>query len=413
MAEEYCGILADSRGVHGRGCVVAEDGIIVEVKPGARGYRDYGDNIIAPGFIDLHVHLRGMRQSYKEDENTGTLAAARAGITLVADMPNTVPRLNSPAAVEEKLSSFTRPAVDYMVYAAVPGTQGMVEVLANMPVAGFKIYPEDLEKPEGVLEAVLSHGGLVVLHPELPWIDSYSETPSSREAGRPCWSEGASVDDIPEPSNGTRVHVTHASCPSTVERAKKRGFTVDVTPHHLLWTVDDEMRCLHKVNPMLRGPGEVFRLQVLAAQGVIDALASDHAPHAPWEKTDPLWCMPGIPWLEHWPWTVYRLVKTGLLSLERFLYMVSTGPARILGLGNTLGLLEPGYRANLTVFNPETVWRFEGPRHSKARLWPSFMAVQAGEPVATVVGGVVVYDHGEPTGETPGTNLASTRGRLA
>ena len=408
MAEEYCGVLADSRGVMGRGCVVVEDGVIAGVRLGVRGYHDYGDSIVAPGFIDLHVHLRGMRQSYKEDENTGTLAAARAGITLVADMPNTVPRLDTPARVMEKLGSFTRPAVDYMVYAAVPENRSLVGELARMPVAGFKVYPEDLEKHDSVLDAVLSHGGLVVLHPELPWVESYSEAPSSREAGRPCWSEGAAVEMLPEPAGGTRVHVTHASCPSTIARAKRRGFTVDVTPHHLLWTVDDRMGCLHKVNPMLRGHAESYRLQVLAAEGMVDALASDHAPHAPWEKTDPLWCMPGIPWLEHWPWAVYRLVKAGLLSLERFLYMVSTGPARILGLGGRLGLLEPGYRANLTVFNPRATWRFEGPRHSKARLWPSLMTVQAGAPVATIVGGVLVYENGEPTGEAPGVNLAGT-----
>ncbi|MEB3778989.1 MAG: dihydroorotase [Desulfurococcales archaeon] len=396
----YCGVLADYRGVLGKGCVVVEDGVIRAItgeKPqGARTY-DYRDRgyIVAPGFIDLHVHLRGLNLSYKEDEASGTRAAAASGITLVVDMPNTSPRVSTPELVMAKLSAFSGSPVDYGLYSGIPDDPSLVGELLGTPIAGFKVYPEDLDYRYESLVEVLGRDVLVVVHPELvEALQDYSEDLESRSTTRGCHWEAAAVDYIAGLASKARIHVTHASCPSTVNRARMHGYTVDVTPHHLLLTAPQGGDCLYKVNPPLRGVAERTLLLQLLLEGTVDAIASDHAPHASWEKSEPLSCSPGIPWLEAWPWALFRLVASGGLSLGEYLYLTSRGPARILGLED-YGVLREGARGNLVVIDPGYKWRYPGPRYSKARYTPTIQLELVGAPVMTVVGGEPVYMEGE------------------
>jgi dihydroorotase len=400
-----CGVLADYRGVLGDGCVGFDDsGVIRRISrdppPGseARDYRDRG-YIVAPGLIDLHVHLRGLELSYKETEETGCLAAASSGITLIVDMPNTKPPLRRPEALDRKLRDLDSDCVvDHGVYAGLPEDPSLVEELASRPIAGFKVYPEDLQSP--ALGEVLSRRTLVILHPETP--EAYRSDLATlelrgRASHRGCWWETLAVLLLAREhqGRGARVHVTHASCPGTVEAARGMGYTVDVTPHHLFYSAERARDpCLHRVNPPLRPEAERAGLVKLLLEGRVDALASDHAPHEPREKSLPPTCPPGYPWLEAWPWLLYRLVASGALSLGEYLWLTSRGPALILGLKN-YGALAPGYRANLLVFNPRARRHFQGPRHSKAKLTPAFMEELAGEPVETIVGGQTVYLKGE------------------
>ncbi len=400
-AASYCGFLADHRGVIGEGCVVVnEDGVIAGIRkdtiPGARVYDYRGRGyIVAPGFIDLHVHLRGLELSYKEDEVSGTRAAAASGITLVVDMPNTKPRVASPEVVWAKLSAFSRSPVDYGVYAGIPDDPRVAYKLLEAPIAGFKVYPEDLEYRHMQVASILARHVLVVLHPELPVaLQDYSEELVSRSITRGCHLEAAAVDFIAGMKPASRIHVTHASCPSTVKRAKHYGYTVDVTPHHLAYTAPRGSDCLYKVNPPLRGEAERFTLTVMLMEGLIDAVASDHAPHTALEKSEPLSCSPGIPWLEAWPWLLFKLVSIGALTLGEYLYLTSRGPALILGLNN-YGILEEGARGNLVVIDPRHKWRYQGPRYSKAKYTPTLLMDLVGAPVATIVGGSITYAEGE------------------
>ncbi|WP_338251430.1 dihydroorotase [Pyrodictium abyssi] len=409
-----CGTLVDYRGVHGEGCVVVEDGVIVGITgrpPSAVNLLDYqGQGVyVAPGFIDLHVHLRGLGLSYKEDEHSGTAAAAASGITMVADMPNTVPRLSTAKTLSEKLQALERRSlVDYSVYAGIPGSLEEASRLASMPIAGFKVYPSDLLDRFDIVRAVLdSSDTLIVVHPELPEAEKpLVESNSSRTMHRGCHWETAAVELVASLQPRARVHITHVSCPSALERARLAGFTVDVTPHHLLLQEWDE-DCLFRVNPPLRDAHHSMLLLERLLEGMVDAFASDHAPHAVWEKSEPLTCRPGIPWLEAWPQMLYCLVEAGALGLSKYLWLVSRGPARILGLSG-YGVLETGARANLTVFRPGS-GRVLAPELSKARHIPYFMERRCMEVLATIVGGVVVYHEGVLTGKTGAVNPFSWR----
>ena len=391
-----CGVLADYRGVQGEGCVIAEDGAIIGITgspPAAQLVLDYrGQGVyVTPGFIDLHVHLRGLLQSYKEDEYSGTAAAASSGITMVVDMPNTQPRLATLEALDAKLAALREQSVtDYSVYAGVPGSIEEVRKLASRPIAGFKVYPDDLAHRLDVVHYILGlNNVLVVVHPELPEAEKpIIESNTLRSLHRGCHWETAAVDLIASLRPRARVHITHVSCPSTLEHARAYGFTVDITPHHLL--LENGEDCLLRVNPPLRSRAEQTHLLKKLLEGEVDAIASDHAPHTWREKLEPLSCRPGIPWLEAWPQMLYCLVEAGALKLQEYLWLASQGPAKILGL-NGYGVLEPGARANITVFKPAT-GRVHIPHWSKAKQIPYFMEKSCMDVVATIVGGSIVYN---------------------
>ncbi len=399
MDASICGRLVDARGYLGDGCVNVEGGYIRSLtKDPASGevYAFKSDGVVvAPGLIDLHVHLRGLELSYKEDEESGTKAALSSGITLVVDMPNTRPRLSNPSAVALKLRALANQSyVDYGVYAGVPDDPALVEELRRFPIAGFKVYPEDMGVREASVSRVLSSGSLVILHPELPEAERLGfEENYSRASLRCCWLEGAGLHYLLSMGSPRRLHVTHASCPGTVEAARGLGATTDVTPHHLLF--DSEMPgCSYRVSPPLRDPVTRALLLKYVINGLVDALASDHAPHSPQEKASWPHCPPGIPWLGLWPLTMFRLVRSGAVSLARFLELTSLGPARVLGLEGRYGLIEPGYRANLVVIDTSWSGRFTS-TYSKAPYWHAFMEDVYAMPVAVFVGGVLAAREGE------------------
>jgi dihydroorotase len=402
LVKALCGKLFDSRGFLGDGCLLIENGLIVDIKKtvneNIKRYDFRNELIIMPAFIDIHVHLRGLKLSYKEDEFTGTRAALQSGILLVLDMPNTLPRLDRPEALRLKIQSLEEKAVtDYGVYAAIPKDLETLVKLSEEPIAGFKIYPEDLRNRLETVKALKSQKGkVIVVHPEVPEVNNIViEDNLSRGLHRGCHLETLAVDYVKELLNGSRIHITHASCPSTVIESKRAGFTVDVTPHHIFYNSKNE-GCLWKVNPPLRSEEIRFSLmKLLIDTDLIDALVSDHAPHALSEKVDPLSCMPGFAWLEAWPWLVFRLVHLGIISLEKFLRLLTVGPARILGLDRKYGLLERGYRANIIVVDPNYSWRFSGPHGSKDKHLHIFMKELQGRVRYAFLGGELVLEDGE------------------
>ena len=416
--DSICGVLVDARGWHGEGCVViARDGSIANIVEEPRGTvildaRSIG-LALAPGIVDLHVHLRGLWLSYKEDEATGTREAARAGVTLVADMPNTRPQLRDPESLAMKLEALRESAVvDYMVYSGVPRDPGLAERLAGKPIAGFKVYPEDLLLEES-LKAIAATGRLIVLHPEPPWAPHWAlhEDPAARTAHRGCHLEALAVHLASQALEGARVHVTHTTTLYTVREARRHGYTVDVAPHHLVYHArPGGDPCMDRVNPPLRPLVEAQRLLQALLEGRVDAVASDHAPHAQWEKTEPLTCMPGYPWLGLWPWLLYRMARAYGHDLPWLLHVASYAPARILGVRH--GLLEPGYRASLILVDPEARWRHTGFPYSKHRLPTHYMAEAQGLVHYTIVGGRIAYSLEQGAAEGPlGSNMAADKYR--
>ena len=398
-----CGKLADYRGIIGRKCVnINKHGFIESVTSIPR-YPDvvkfdYSKFLIVPGFIDIHVHLRDFELSYKEDIVTAARSAVSAGITLVIDMPNTRPFLNTHENLSKRFSELKRKSLaDYSVYAGVPYSADELTRILRLPIAGVKVYPNDLGKKHEIISSLTKSEVLIILHPELPEAEKpVLESVNSIEAHRGCFWEYASLNYFSEIYKPKKLHVTHVSCASTIILAKKYNYTVDVTPHHLLLDLNQKNssnECLMKVNPPIRSHIERTRIFNYLLEDNIDAIASDHAPHHPKEKIDPLSCAPGIPWLEHWPSIVFCLVKAKILSLFQFLRLVVQGPARVLGLENIYGRIDRGFRANLSVIEPSE-YRVYNIEFSKAKNIPYEKWTSCMEVHKTIIGGVIVYDEG-------------------
>lgn len=395
------------------GCLVFSRGILREVReePTSGLVIDFRgkDSVAYPGFVDLHVHLRGLRLRYKEDESSGTRAAASGCLTLVADMPNTKPELRNPEALRAKLEALERSAiVDYAVYAGVPVEEGVARRLAEAGAAGFKVYPEDLRSPYlcEVLRVAEERNLVVVLHPEDPWLYRGPDWGYLRGAThRGCEAEAAAVEllaeRIAEYGCYPRVHVTHASCPATVTAARRHGFTVDVAPHHLLlWAEaeDTSAPCIYKVNPPLKPYAEAYRLLQLVASGEVDAVASDHAPHAYLDKSgNAASCSPGFVWLEWWPLVTARMLAP-TIGHERLVELLHSAPRRVLGLEPEA--LEPGAKASVSILIPGGYRSY--PR-GLSRAWNSpLWQLPTWECGATIVRGVLSHLYGGGVVAGPG-----------
>ena len=183
-------------------CVEIKENRVIRISSSST--RDFMDlrgegTVIVPAVVDLHVHLRGLRNSYKEDEYTGTLAAAWGGVGIVADMPNTDPPIRSIEALKLKLSSLAENAiVDYVVYAGVPDKRNEIKQIAKY-VVGFKLYPEDLLRDKNILCEVFRTAAtmdkIVVVHAEIPEL-SRLETGWQREVYHSCASEMTAIFTI-------------------------------------------------------------------------------------------------------------------------------------------------------------------------------------------------------------------------
>lgn len=370
--------------------------------------------VVCPGLIDIHVHLREPGFEYKETVATGVAAAAAGGFTAVACMANTRPVNDNRTVTELILSeAASHPlARVYPIGAVSKGLEGkelaevgeMVEAGAvavsddGRPVVNAELMRRVLMYAQHYDIAVIQHAqdldlsGAGVMH-EGEW--------STRLGlpGIPGSAEDVMVarDLLLSEDTGGRYHVAHLSTARSldlVRLAKRRGLAVtcEVTPHHLLLTdqaVAESGFSTHlKMNPPLRAECDRTALLDGLVDGTVDAIASDHAPHHPDEKLLDFNLAPfGILGLETTlSLCLDRLVHGGLLSLSRLVELLSTGPARVLGLPG--GSLAPGSVADVTVFDPDrqVVVAAENMR-SKSRNTPFDGWRLRGAPVATFLAG--------------------------
>jgi len=343
-------------------------------------------SLILPGSLDMHVHTRGMLLSYKEDIITATSEAAYGGVTTIVDMPNTKPYINTHERVLSRLREFENYSrTDYGIYSGVTDDNRVDED----PIAGYKIFPEDLEKPE--LKSILSSKRLKIIHPEIPISNN-----SFRNL-REMWQELASLYFVQG-----KIHVTHATNYNTIELAKKFGFTVDFTPHHLL--VSGEKDCLSKVNPPIRDKTEQNKL--IRALFEADTIVSDHAPHTSKEKNMPYEiCPPGIAAVSFTTPFVYTMFKKGIISLQRAVELVSKNPAKILGVN--LGEIKEDKIANFTIISFND-WRYHT-KFSKVLETPLDEFPLEANILTTIVEGKIAYD-GEEVYPIRGVNIFDKSG---
>lgn len=370
--------------------------------------------VVTPGLIDLHVHLREPGQEYKETVATGTLAAAAGGFTTVACMPNTVPVNDSPSVTEHILKAAAR-AGSARVFPVAAVTKGLSgEELAEIGetvLAGAVAISDDglpVEHPELMRRALLyaQHFGVPLMqHAEELRLTGHGVMHEGEWstrlglAGIPASAEDVCVarDLILAEETGGHYHVQHLSSGRSVElvrEAKRRGIhvTCEASLHHLLLTDEEVYRSGMSTNTKMKPPirSERDREQLLAglADGTIDCIASDHAPHHVDEKDREYALAPfGIVGLET---TVSlgldRLVRAGIIPLARFIALLTVEPARI--LGKELGSLAPGKPADITLLDLERRLTVDPARfYSKSRNTPFGGWELSGAPAGTFLAG--------------------------
>jgi dihydroorotase len=372
--------------------------------------------VVAPGFIDMHVHLREPGHEYKETVATGTAAAAAGGFTGVACMPNTVP-VNDNRAVTELITERAEEVGAVPVYpigCVSVGQQG--EALAEIgelvaggcvavsddgyPVATAELMRRALEYTQMFGVPVIEHCEDLSLSRKAPMNEGQVSTALGLK-GHPTAAEDIIVarDIALAELTGGRLHCAHVSSGGAVRMirdAKARGVdvTCEVTPHHFTLT-DEAVRDFDtntKMNPPLRGQADVDAILEGLADGTIDAIASDHAPHHADEKALEFDLAPfGIVGLETAvPLAIDRMLHGGQVSLSRLVDLLAVNPARILGLDRD-GLAE-GAAAHVTVLDLERVAKVDVAGFaSKGRNTPFDGWELKGWPVLTIVAGKVVW----------------------
>lgn len=399
--------------------LVLEDGVVARVGEGLERPKgaqevDASGLVVCPGLIDAHVHLREPGQEHKETVRTGTMAAAAGGFTAVACMANTEP-VNDNASVTELILRQAERAGYARVYPVGAVSKGMrgeeLAEVGEMVAAGAVAISDDglpVAHPELFRRALLyaQHYRVPVLqHAEdlaLTGDGVMHEGEWSTRLGLPG-IPGASEDLVvardllvAEDTAG-RYHVQHVSTARSLElvrRAKERGVaaTCEVTPHHLFLTdrgvADSGFSTDYKMKPPLRSEADREALLEGIADGTVDAIASDHAPHHPDEKDVEFSLAPfGILGLETTlPLCLDRLVHQGLIGLPRLVELLSTGPARVLGVPG--GTLAEGSPADVTLFDPDAEVTVDRTKlRSKSRNTPFHGWKLKGGAVTTILGG--------------------------
>lgn len=400
--------------------ILVEDGRIRAVGPRLKAEDaavvDASGLVVAPGFIDMHVHLREPGQEHKETIESGTRAAARGGFTSVCAMPNTSPVHDRPEItrlIRERASRHEYARV-FPIAAVSAGLAGArLTDMAALAAAGAVAFSDDgrCVRDSGLmrraLETARDLGFLVIDHCEDQALTGgavMNEGPVSRRLGLPGWPAAAedimiARDIILAEALGARVHIAHLSTAGgvrLVREAKARGVAVsaEATPHHLLLTdVTLSARdARFKINPPLRSAADVEALMAAAADGTVDVFATDHAPHTAAEKASGLEKAPfGIVGLETAvPLLLDRLVRPGLIPLARFVAMWTSAPARLLGRAD-LGRIMPGAAADLTLLDLDRELIVDSAAFlSKGRNTPFDGWALHGVPVRTIVGGRLI-----------------------
>jgi dihydroorotase len=376
---------------------------------------DASGKVVCPGFIDIHTHLREPGFEYKETIASGTRAAAAGGFTAVCCMANTVP-VNDNRAVTDYILARARVEGVVRVYPIgavtrnLDGTQ--LAELAEQAEAGCVAFSDDgkcvmdADLYRRAMEYALPFGTPIISHAEdwhLARRGVMNEGLVSTElglAGAPAAAEDVMVarDIVLAELTGAHVHIAHVSTAGAVRMlrdAKARGVhvTAEVTPHHLLLT-DDAVRTWDpnaKMAPPLRSKRDSEALLEALADGTVDCVATDHAPHALSEKEDEFAeAANGVVGLETAVCVLFdRLVRTGRVDLGTLVARMSSGPARLLNLpGGSLAAESP---ADLTILDPDKPWTVEPAAfRSRARNTPFRSWTGTGAPWMTIVGGVPV-----------------------
>jgi dihydroorotase len=411
--------------------VLVDEGGVVAVAPrlDAPGavVMEAGGLVVCPGLVDMHVHLREPGREDEETIESGARAAVAGGFTAVACMPNTEPTIEG----EEGVRFVQAKARDaglarvYPIAAVSKGLRGelLAEIGSALRAGAVGVSDDgkavaDSSLMRRALEYTRMFGRPLITHAEDTSLTKGGAMNEGRVStllglgGMPKESEEIAIarDIALARLAAGRLHVAHVTTAGglgLVRDAKVLGaaVTCEVTPHHFALS-DEAVRTYDtntKVNPPLRSAGDVDAVKHALRMGLVDAIASDHAPHAVEEKDQEFDVAPfGMVGLE----TSLGLVLTELyhqqvITLAGLVLLMSTNPASILGLAS--GTLKPGAPADVTIFDPEKAWTVDEKRfHSRSRNTPFSGWQLKGKAVTVIVGGRVLMREGELVGREPG-----------
>jgi dihydroorotase len=404
--------------------VAIKDGKILavgapEAMPPAKETVDVAGMHILPGAIDVHVHFRDPGYPQKEDFASGTAAAAFGGVTTIFDMPNTIPTVGTPEVLAAKHKMASEKAhVDFGLYAVLgEDTIEHVPALIEAGVIGFKLYMGNtfgkIASPStgAMLEAfevVAPTGKRISLHAETNSIMERRETrlrltgrtdPLAHLASRPAVVaiEAVSRAAILAEWTGARIHILHISSADELRplrEAKARG--VDITgetcPHYLMLSADDYAKNagIIRVNPPVREKRNQEPLWAALADGTVDIIATDHAPHSPEEKTrnDMFDVDCGFPGVESQMPLMLSQVNAGRMTIMDYVALSAAKPAKIWGLYPRKGVIAPGAEADMAVVDLTREMTLDDAKlQSRAKITPWHGRKVKGLPVHTIVRG--------------------------
>ena len=376
-----------------KNCKILEDGKLVEMHILLEDHKiayisdeiitadeviDVKRNIVIPGLIDSHVHFREPGLTHKEDFLSGSIAAAKGGVTTILDMPNTIPPTTTMQNLEEKRKLAKKSIVNYGFHFGST-EQNLEEIRKAKNIASVKIFMNvstgNLKIEElAIVEKIMSAATLCTIHAE-----QENLTKAIQIASR----------------LNKKFYACHISTEDEIKeiRKNKKYVYCEVTPHHLFLTEKDKERLgkLAEVKPSLKTEKDQEALWKALQSGIIDVIATDHAPHLKEEKLNE--DRSGLPGIETMLPLLLDAVNKNKLTLQQLIDLTSKNPAKIFRIRNK-GLLKEGFDADLTIIDMNLEKEVKADHLFSKSKWSPFEGkVLKGWPITTIVNGNIVYDN--------------------
>ncbi len=385
--------------------VYVQGGRIVAPFKDAERIVDCTGKFLMPGMIDSHVHFRTPGANYKEDFESGSLAAAMGGVTTVLDMPNTNPPTVSVSALTEKREMIRgKSYVNYGFFFGVTN-ENFEEMAKVTNVPGFKIYMgsstggllvDNENSWEKAFRIAKAKNLTVVVHAE--------DESRIKEGKRDCDCAVIATSRAIElrKNIGNKLHIAHLSCGKELEFLRTnldKNLTCEVCPHHLYFSQLDVKDAYLKMYPPLRGEEDLTALWQGIRDGAVNIIATDHAPHSLEEKMQDFEVAPaGVPGVEFALPLLLNEINQNMLSPARLVELVCEEPARIFGIKNK-GKLEIGYDADLVLVDMNMEKTIEREMVLSKCGWSPYEGYKLkGWPIMTVVGGEIVCENRQVLG---------------
>ncbi len=416
-------LLKNCKLIQGLSNIIIEDDKISDIIPCSQaGFGqtiDIKSNLVIPGIIDPHVHVRDLQQAYKEDWKTASMAALAGGVTTIFDMPNTLPatinlkNLNIKREVAEKSLVNCK----FFIGATNSNLKNIEEILSEEPsdVAGIKIFlaassSNEIIKDRNLLKQIFKiakkHNEVVIVHTELQeLLDKWQQRlpynnilKHNAIRNRQCAIKGTELVLKLSEEIGNKIYIAHVSTFEEIELIRKykcnNQIFCEVTPHHLLLneSILEKVGNIGKVNPPLRSEKDNEALWQAINNGIVDTIGTDHAPHTIEEKQLEYDDAPsGFPGLETGLHLLLNEVNKGKLKLEKLIKLTSENPARIFQLEKR-GEIKVGNFADLTIIDMNMKWKIDSSKFkSKAKYSPFDGMEIKGKVMMTFVNGKTYY----------------------